>query len=57
MKESKQDLLRKIIKMEVEFAIDNALNIFCLNEFKEENERRNQIILNNRKQMQKKYEK
>ena len=56
MKESKQELLREVLKMEVEYAIDNALNKFYLNEFKEENERKNQIRLNNKK-MQKLFEK
>ena len=40
MKESKQELLRDILKMEVESAIDNALDKFYLNEFKEANEKR-----------------
>ena len=31
MKESKQELLREVLKMEVESAIDNALNKFYLN--------------------------
>ena len=57
MKESKQELLREVLKMEVESAIDNALNKFYLNEFKEENKRRKQIRFDNRKKMEKLLEK
>ena len=49
MKESKQELLREVLKMEVESSIDNALNKFYLNEFKEANKRRKQLRLNNKK--------
>tara|TARA_X000000950_G_scaffold272858_1_gene355981 strand:+ start:193 stop:366 length:174 start_codon:yes stop_codon:yes gene_type:complete len=57
MKESKQELLREVLKMEVESAIDNALNKFYLNEFKEENKRRKQLRFDNRKKMEKLLEK
>tara|TARA_B100000767_G_scaffold186501_1_gene173978 strand:+ start:18 stop:173 length:156 start_codon:yes stop_codon:yes gene_type:complete len=40
MKESKQELLREVLKIEVEAAIDNALNKFYLEQIKEGYEKR-----------------
>ena len=40
MKESKQEKLRMVLKMEVEAAIDNALNKFYLEQIKEGYEKR-----------------
>ena len=40
MKESKQDKLRMVLKMEVEAAIDNALNKFHLEQINEAYEKR-----------------